>query len=331
MENNDVMHVTLAVWDPSGTYSRHAGATIASILNNTQRQVLFHILHDDTLTPDNREKLQQTACSLGSEMLFYNVAAEIEKHSSSDIAKMAGSFTLGTLFRIFLSNMVAVDKIIYLDCDIVVNIDIKKLWNVDISNNYIAAVEDFLLEEKVKNKSCFSHTRFCMKKLGLFPLKDYFNAGVALLNLKLIRETVDMTKAFADFSTKYNGCTAFSDQDFLNIIFKDKKKLIDPHFNIPANYSKDITPQTEGIFHFSGMKPWDIHLNIPVEKLYWQSVQSSAWGDNLIEYMLKARGERYLHLRSSDCYHTLLNKFKKNFCTESSLSKIISATLTHLK
>ena len=58
---DDSIHVVLAVYDPSGTYSQHAGVVITSIFENTHSKVIVHILHDDTLTQDNRQKLIRTA------------------------------------------------------------------------------------------------------------------------------------------------------------------------------------------------------------------------------------------------------------------------------
>ena len=49
------VHVVLAVYDPKGTYSQHAGVVMTSIFENTQSPVGVHILHDETLTEDSSE------------------------------------------------------------------------------------------------------------------------------------------------------------------------------------------------------------------------------------------------------------------------------------
>jgi lipopolysaccharide biosynthesis glycosyltransferase len=59
------------------------------------------------------------------------------------------------------------DKILSLDMDTIVNENISELWDLDLKNYYIAAVEERLLSEKEGS---------------------YFNMGVAMLNLKKIRD-----------------------------------------------------------------------------------------------------------------------------------------------
>lgn len=56
-----MIHIALSVYDPKGTYSRHAGVVMASVLRNTDATVCFHILHDETLTKENRRRLEETA------------------------------------------------------------------------------------------------------------------------------------------------------------------------------------------------------------------------------------------------------------------------------
>ena len=73
MADNDKIHVALAFCDPKGTYCRHAAVTAASIFANTSRRVCVHIVHDDTLTSDNRSKLLQLADGYGQEINFINI------------------------------------------------------------------------------------------------------------------------------------------------------------------------------------------------------------------------------------------------------------------
>ena len=58
---HNLMEIVLAVYDPRGTYSQHAGVVMTSIFENTQSPVCVHILHDETLSPFNRQNLRETA------------------------------------------------------------------------------------------------------------------------------------------------------------------------------------------------------------------------------------------------------------------------------
>ena len=68
------IHVALAVHDPSGTYSQHAGVTMTSIFENTSSPVTIHLLHDDTLTQENREKFIKTAQKYSQEIEFIDIS-----------------------------------------------------------------------------------------------------------------------------------------------------------------------------------------------------------------------------------------------------------------
>ena len=52
-----MIHVCFGLFDKTGRYSKFTGTTICSIFANTKSEVTTHILHDDTLTADNREKI----------------------------------------------------------------------------------------------------------------------------------------------------------------------------------------------------------------------------------------------------------------------------------
>ena len=62
------------------------------------------------------------------------------------------------------------EKVLYLDCDILVTDSLSDLWSIDINNYYCAVVEE--MYEKTHNDA---------KRLGV---EAFFNAGVLLLNNK---------------------------------------------------------------------------------------------------------------------------------------------------
>ena len=75
--DDSTVHIALSVYDPSGSYSRHAGATIASVLKNTDSLICFHILHDSTLNKTNREFLETTVKDLGGTVKFIDLTTDI--------------------------------------------------------------------------------------------------------------------------------------------------------------------------------------------------------------------------------------------------------------
>lgn len=111
------------------------------------------------------------------------------------------------------------DKILYLDSDILILKDLDELNNIDIKDYYISAVVDgfthiinkeYLLKHKIYNKV-------------------YFNSGVMLLNLKKMREN-NITEKLIDY--RINNKTFCMDQDALNFVMGAKFKKLDYKYNL---------------------------------------------------------------------------------------------------
>ncbi len=134
-------------------------------------------------------------------------------------------YTLLRLFADIIPNMP--DKLLYLDCDLMFNGDIEKLWNIDIEKYEYAAANDHY---------------------GKFLINPrYINAGVLLFNMKKMRETNLLGKARELIRLKK---LTFADQSAI-IRSTTKKKLISQRFNDQKFlYKKTI------IRHFSKRLFW---------------------------------------------------------------------------
>lgn len=110
------------------------------------------------------------------------------------------------------------DKLLYLDIDIMVGDDIKKLYNIDISEYEYAAVKE---------------------KYGCWIIRpDYINAGMLLLNMKKIKkETQLLEKARNLIKTKK---MLFADQDAI-FWSTTKKKILPRIFNEQSKFNKKDT------------------------------------------------------------------------------------------
>lgn len=84
------------------------------------------------------------------------------------------------LFKFTLAKIIAEDKVLYLDDDVIVEQSLTDFYNTDISQHYAAVINDFLAEKYGDNKR-LNH-------------KNYFNSGVMLLNLRKLREDNIPTK-----------------------------------------------------------------------------------------------------------------------------------------
>ncbi len=114
-----------------------------------------------------------------------------------------------------------IDKIIYLDGDIIVSKDLEELYNYDLNNNYIGAVKDV-------NGLLKRHYNLFIKN-NIF----YFNSGVMLMNLKEMRKN-NISKSLIDY--RNNGYNELMDQDALNYVLKDKTIELPFKYNVQTMF-----------------------------------------------------------------------------------------------
>ena len=141
-------------------------------------------------------------------------------------------WTYMALMRAAFPKIFAEDVILSLDVDVIVDKDISELWGLDLSEYYFAAVEE-------PNKEGFRH--------------PYVNFGVALLNLKKMREDGLDDRAINSIDTVY---TFASEQDVLNNLCYGRILLLPSTYNC-SNYSAPCADPK--IVHYAGigeMYPW---------------------------------------------------------------------------
>jgi len=272
---HNLMEIVLAVYDPRGTYSQHAGVVMTSIFENTQSPVCVHILHDETLTAENRRRLQQIAETYGKAVNFVDAGASSLALGQEALALAEGEWSIGSLFRLLIPELLpSLKKVIYLDCDIIVNLDVRELWDVPLEDCSLAGVLDHSTGKSNRRFSCEAlRTRL----IGC-SLPRYINSGVLVMRLDRIRERYDLIGEALRWFSDNAFLAALPDQDFLNALFCGDIKLIDYKFN-----NRNLDGPTEGsIMHaIRSPKPWAGLRGTPTEKLYWKMYLKTPWGANL--------------------------------------------------
>ena len=155
-----------------------------------------------------------------------------------------GRWRQETFFRYYITEiMPQLDRVLWLDADILVRKSVEELYNIDFEGKSFAGVID--------------HTSNPVERLGI---DDYINAGILMINLKKLRETGKMNEFWnLVASPDYKG--ELPDQDALNIVFKDDIILIDVRFNafpLTSDNYADYLIKNAVIVHFiSKHKPWN--------------------------------------------------------------------------
>ncbi|WP_345950608.1 glycosyltransferase family 8 protein [Mucilaginibacter sp. PAMB04274] len=165
-------------------------------------------------------------------------------------------------FRLLLADILPahINSGLFLDSDLIVTNSLKELADTDLKDNYLMASHDFNLSDSIA----------WMNEIG-FPTKEYFNAGVLLINLKKWRED-NVSDKLMDIAQKFMEILRWWDQDVLNIFFRNKWERFDEKFNSMNLTSK--LPVTPTIIHYAtGGKPWHYFNNHPYKKLYWKYIK----------------------------------------------------------
>ena len=269
-----MIHVCFGLHDADGRYSKFTGTTITSIFENTTAKVTAHILHDSTLTNDNRDKFSRLAQRYNQRVEFHNVEQLCSQEILFLIDKLADKivlrFTIGAFYRLFIKKIFDFDKIIYLDSDIIVNLDIAELWQQDLKNYPLAAVPEMVATQNHMLKNKF------ILNAGIVKAENYFNSGVILFNLDKL-----------DDNFFYNGVQflldnpqcASPDQDILNALFSENYlKLAQKFDSFVETEEIGNAPAAQKIYHYAGHK-MGFDMTDTLKRLWLKYFSLSTWLD----------------------------------------------------
>jgi lipopolysaccharide biosynthesis glycosyltransferase len=172
-----------------------------------------------------------------------------------------------------------VDRVLYLDSDIVVVGSIAALWNTDLGGALLGAVDIPGSDRGVGF-------------LGLPPEDGYFNSGVLLINVEQWRQTRALETILAYIQEQARRMVFTPDQDALNACFHDRRKPLDYKWNavwtfFRAQHPVPLTSEEIAsvcndarIIHFnSTVKPWSYFCDHPRKDEYEKYLRLTEWRD----------------------------------------------------
>lgn len=255
-------------------YSKHLGVMLYSLLITADRLAKFVIyVLDGGISALNLKKIIRLVNGFGSTIHFIDMDKRVyEKYP------LSSHFMQSVYYRISMQNLISpsYSKIIYLDCDMIIQDDISKLWIIDISDHILAAVEDSGFE---------NNDRLFMPNNTL-----YFNAGVLLINMDKWREA-DISAKAHNFIHEYPERLLLADQDVLNAVICGNWQSLHPRWNQQTKMFRSRHPdasfseceltealQFPGIVHFTeSSKPWHYMNEHPYRDEYFRVLQFTEW------------------------------------------------------
>lgn len=257
------MDVVVAFRDRDGGYVRHVAAMLASLLAAVTCSLRVHVLHDETLAPASAQRLATMAQRAGQQLRLHALDPRRCLPGVDEGSPIMQPLTFATLYRLFiptLPELAACPRLLYLDTDIIVDIDLEELWNTDLGDALLGAVPDPCLNGALTRTPTDARSRWAhdVARYSLrhgIPMSRYFNAGVLLLDMRRIVEQGLFTQA-ADIVLG-NPNLLHPDQDALNKVFFGRSLFVPEKFNYLL-HTVDVSDKERGVWHYSGPdKPWN--------------------------------------------------------------------------
>ena len=192
-------------------------------------------------------------------------------------------WSIATYYRLYASELLpeSVHRILYLDCDIIVNGKLDYLWEIDMTDKAAGVVPDI-----------FEYDGHFQRQLHYPEEAGYFNAGVVLINVDYWREHNIGLRCF-DFLANHYDIIEGNDQDVLNAVLWNSKISLPLTYNYQIQYLKDnfyinltkyrqeieSTKMNPIIIHYAAPeKPWNVlYYKMPYKKIWWQYKLKSPW------------------------------------------------------
>ncbi len=260
------LHVAMAF---NHGYVVYAAVMLQSLYENNKLCAIYvHILQCE-LSEMDKSLLQGQAREFGNEVLFY----DCRKEWLPEGCLVTQEWSLEAYFRLFMADVLPewVDRVLYLDVDVIVNRPLYEFYFMDMQEKDIVACRDFSLVMK---------EGFTDKRKELFAKQEgkdfvYFNSGVMLVDMGRLRDKARGAD-YLEVAKELQGRLLAPDQDILNMVHWEHVGLVDEfRYDLFQGCLKDLTPeevrQQASIIHYAGPKPWQVSdVTLHAHRVWWE-------------------------------------------------------------
>lgn len=308
MYDKKTAHIVYASDDK---FAEILGVSLVSLYDNSRDLTEIEIyVFDSGISEENKDRLQSISESFHRSKLHFLSARNISQVLSLDVKTDRGS--LSQYARLFVSRDLPdeLERVLYLDCDVIVNQSIAELWQLDMQGKTIATLKDAFSKQYRRN-------------IELQENDVMFNSGVMLINLKQWKEQ-KIEQKLLSFIKKHNGEIQQGDQGALNAILSKKTYCFHPKFNSVTIfydftypemmiYRKPVdfyspTEVQEAVDHpviihyttsFLSIRPWIEGCEHPCRDIWLKYKQMSPWANTSLWANSKATGLKGLYISIS--------------------------------
>ena len=266
------IHIACSVDD---NYTQHCGVMLCSLFENNPEEIFTIYILTEGISDTNKRALERIVQNYQQGIRIININTLLLAN-----APLHGHISKASFYRILIPKYIPgnIDRVIYLDIDLIVRKNITALWQENVDQVAMAACI---------NPNMISHKSL----LGLPNKSRYFNAGVLLINLMYWREH-KIEKRLIECVSINSKRLKYWDQDALNIILHDQVKILSNKWNatesffikreeIEDEYDKEVIDkifEDPFIVHFTGeSKPWHLENRHPYKQEYYKYLGMTPW------------------------------------------------------
>ena len=284
------MHLLFAT---NNAYVPHVATTLCSIFeNNNDMSFVVHVMATD-ISEENSRKLQQFVDG-------YRHSIEIKVINPDDLEidlSVCGKWGIFPSLKLYAADLYPdVDRMLYVDADMICLGSFKEIDNLDMTNWYVAASPDE--EGSLKHKA----------RLGM-PIDSFYGcAGLMYFNLAAWRSNNVREACFAYFNNPDNkDIIQWGEQDVINKVCIGHIYPLHLKFNmfshywlhhgqdIPKKYYEQWLESKEHpiiIHYIDTVKPWFKDNTFPFKKYYWRYHALTPWRGQTYGYSKDYKGSK---------------------------------------
>lgn len=256
----------------SNEYAPHCGVMLTSLFENN-KDIIFSIYIFTTYFEEANVNLMQ-----GLSKRYGHTLQIMEFTKESIEINPPGKWGVYPFLKLKVAEILPnIDRILYLDTDMIICRSIAEIKNIEIDNFDIALPYDCMDGEEHKIR------------LGIPSDNFYGCSGLVYFNLRKCRENQLWEKA-KTFIKMNPEIIKYADQDVLNYICSGHIKTLGMEWNMMAYYYRtkpyiasnrkdrlDYIKKDPIIIHYTCKKPWFKDCHFPLKHLYWKYAAISGW------------------------------------------------------
>ena len=198
---NNKMHIVYASDD---NFAEILGVSIISLYKNNEENDIIIYIFDSGISHLNKLRIESLCEENGKSLPIWIKARNISDELGMKVNIDRGS--LSQYSRLFISSLLPEDvkRVLYLDCDTIINKDIVELWNINMEGKTIAALKD-------------AFSKYYRYNIGLKNDDIMFNSGVMLIDIEKWKIN-NIEGKLLEFIKLKNGMIQQGDQGALNAI-----------------------------------------------------------------------------------------------------------------